>query len=88
MDKEHIKTYIIVIGIILIAVVALVKARDYFNDNTISGKTIVEQKSPTIATGSNIKRAEPTPTTCTPQQNCGSPTCGVATGRGSSCGCT
>lgn len=88
MDKKQIRNYVIVIGIILVAVFAMIKIRDYMN-NGITGRVIENTQQNTVNTGaSNIKRSAPTPTTCTPTQNCGSPSCGVASGSGSSCGCT
>ncbi len=81
MDKEQLKTYFIIFGVILIAVFLLFKLRDYV-DGDVTGKT-VEQDLDT----SNIKQAEEIPSACTASQNCGSPTCGVASGRGSGCGC-
>jgi len=83
MKKELIK-YLIVIGIILISVIALVKARDFLSDNKITGNTISTEQKSTTPTGANIKRSAPTPTSCTRTQNCGSPTCGAA--RGGTCG--
>jgi hypothetical protein len=81
MIKENLKTMLIVIGVIIIAIVVLVKIRDVIaNNDEVTGAAVTEPES-------NIKQAAPTPSSCTPGQNCGSPTCAVATGRGGGCGC-
>ena len=47
--------------------------------------TIITNMSESEELPSNIKKAEPTPSSCTPTQNCGSPTCAAT--RGGGCGC-
>jgi len=78
---QNLKKILIAIGIILIAVVVLIKIRDNIETkNQISGASTTN----TAESGSNIKQSAPTPTSCTRTQNCGSPTCGAA--RGGTCG--
>lgn len=63
----------------IILLFILIKAVDILTDNNLSGTSIVDV--------SNIKKALPIPGSCTASQNCGSPKCGISSGRGSSCGC-
>lgn len=81
MNKKDIRTIIIIISIILITLIVLIKIRNTM-ENKVTGSTIKNTES-----GSNIKRAAPTPSSCTSAQNCGSPSCDVASGRGGGCGC-
>jgi hypothetical protein len=54
----------------------------------ITGSVVQAGSASASNTGApNIRKAKPTPTSCTLEQNCGSPTCSVATGRGGGCGC-
>lgn len=74
MDKQTMGIVILAAFVIVIAVFAAVKIKE-----SITGASVAEE--------SNVKQAEPIPGSCTAEQNCGSPTCAVATERTGGCGC-
>ncbi len=70
--NENQKIFLTIV-VVLLLVLIFVKIRD----GGITGASVA----------TNIKQAAPTPSSCTPTQNCGSSSCGVASGRGGGCGC-
>ena len=55
--------------------------------NALEGQNETPPSNGTDSTPSNIRPAAPTPSSCTPTQNCGSPTCVGSRGGGCSSGC-
>ncbi len=90
MEKESMNTVLMlaVVAVVLIATAFAVKAIIDWQYGSryqpeLSGRVSDVGSAPQ---GSNIKSAQPTPSSCTPTQNCGSPTCAAAQGTGG-CGC-
>ncbi|MEE9323592.1 MAG: hypothetical protein V3U72_03530 [Candidatus Aenigmarchaeota archaeon] len=51
----------------------------------LAGNVVDTGDQPSQPENSNIRSAEPTPSSCTPTQNCGRSSCAAA--KGGSCGC-
>jgi len=90
MEKEGIKLVLALVATaaILITLVfagRVISAWQYNSQyqSQLTGSIVDNGDQPSQT--SNIKRAEQTPTSCTPTQNCGRPSC--AASRGGSCGC-
>ncbi len=74
-----------VILIVLTFAMTNISALQNNSQSELTGSFVDSEDQPSQTQTSNIKRAGQTPTSCTPTQNCGQPSCAAA--RGGSCGC-
>jgi len=93
MEREGTKTLLmlVVVAVILITLAFTVRSilvwqNDSQYQSQLTGGVGETGNQPSQPEAPNIKSSQPTPSSCTPTQNCGSPTCGAARGTGS-CGC-
>ncbi len=88
MVNEGIKLALVLVAVAAVLITLAfamrsIQAWQYNSQSQLTGSFVDSEDQPSQTT--NIRRAEQTPTSCTPTQNCGRPTCAAA--RGGSCGC-
>lgn len=90
MENEGMKTILmlVIVAVVLVTLTFAVKAILTMQDGSqyqpkLTGSAASNIEQPTAP---NIGSSQPTPSSCTASQNCGSPTCAAAQGTGG-CGC-